>query len=151
MTHRGCSICRVVERTEPCQSIYEDDRVLAFLDPAPVNPGHALLVPKRHVGGLSALPTDELAHLMLLGPLLAQAIARALDYDGYNLHAASGECAGAFGTHAVLHLIPRIGTDAFHWNWRRVSYDDAQAAQMLAAIQERLTRHPLPTAADGPR
>jgi len=142
MSHRGCIICRLVERTEPCQPIYEDDRVLAFLDPVPINPGHALLVPKRHVGGIGALPPAELAHVMSLAPALAQAITRSLGYDGYNIHIASGECAGQAGTHACIHLIPRIGTDAFHWHWRRVSYDETKAAEDAAAIRNRLTRYP---------
>lgn len=112
---------------------------MAFLLESPINPGHTLLVPRRHVGGLTGLPPAELTHLMALAPHLAQAVARALDYDGYNVHIADSGCAGQIAEHAAIHLIPRLGTDGFYWNWRRVPFAAGQPPATLAArVRERL-------------
>ena len=43
-----CIFCQIVKGEIPCNKIYEDDKVLAFLDIKPVNPGHTLVIPKKH-------------------------------------------------------------------------------------------------------
>ncbi len=44
-----CVFCRIVKGELPCYKVYEDDDFLAFLDAFPVNPGHVLVIPKKHV------------------------------------------------------------------------------------------------------
>ena len=43
-----CIFCKIVKGEIPCHKIYEDDDFLAFLDIRPLNPGHALVIPKKH-------------------------------------------------------------------------------------------------------
>ncbi len=38
-----CIFCKIVKGDIPCYKIYEDDRVLAFLDIKPLSKGHTLL------------------------------------------------------------------------------------------------------------
>ena len=51
-----CIFCKIVKGEIPCHKVYEDDDVLAFLDISPVNPGHTLVIPKRHYADLLELP-----------------------------------------------------------------------------------------------
>ena len=43
-----CVFCKIVQGQIPCDKVYEDDLVLAFLDIAPITLGHTLIVPKEH-------------------------------------------------------------------------------------------------------
>ena len=45
----NCVFCKIKNGELPSHKIYEDDNFLAFLDVNPINPGHLLLIPKKHV------------------------------------------------------------------------------------------------------
>ena len=38
---------RILRGEIPCHKVYEDDHVLAFLDIAPLAPGHTVVIPKE--------------------------------------------------------------------------------------------------------
>ena len=44
----NCIFCKIAAGEIPCHKLYEDERVLAFLDLGPLSAGHALVIPKRH-------------------------------------------------------------------------------------------------------
>jgi len=43
-----CIFCKIIAGKIPCHKVYEDNNFLAFLDIAPRNPGHCLVIPKKH-------------------------------------------------------------------------------------------------------
>lgn len=45
----NCIFCRIVKGEIPTPKVYEDDNFLAFLDMHPLNRGHTLVIPKKHV------------------------------------------------------------------------------------------------------
>jgi len=53
-----CIFCKIARGEIPCAKLYEDDHVLSFLDIQPINPGHALVIPKRHYSTLFEIPED---------------------------------------------------------------------------------------------
>ena len=54
-----CVFCRIVAGTADASVVYEDDRLLAFCDLNPVNPGHLLIIPKAHGMGLVDLAESD--------------------------------------------------------------------------------------------
>ncbi|MDP9351579.1 MAG: HIT family protein [Chloroflexota bacterium] len=52
----ACGFCDIVAGRVEASRVYEDDFVLAFLDNAPINPGHMLVIPRAHYASLSDLP-----------------------------------------------------------------------------------------------
>ena len=40
--------CKIVDGDIPSYKVYEDNNFLAFLDIEPLNPGHTLVIPKKH-------------------------------------------------------------------------------------------------------
>lgn len=54
---------RIINGEIPCYKIYEDDRVIAFLDIHPINPGHTLVVPKLQIDHIWDLPDDDYDYL----------------------------------------------------------------------------------------
>lgn len=88
--------------------VYEDDRVMAFMDLAPISYGHLLVVPKKHVARLASLDPEDGARMMVVAKQLVQALYDSeLDADGVNLHLADGEAAFQDVAHTHLHVIPR--------------------------------------------
>lgn len=45
---KACIFCKIIKKEIPCYKIYEDENFLGFLDINPLNPGHALIIPKEH-------------------------------------------------------------------------------------------------------
>ena len=44
----NCLFCKIIKGEIPCEKIYEDDSVIAFLDIRPTTNGDTLIVPKKH-------------------------------------------------------------------------------------------------------
>ncbi len=55
---------KIIKGEIPCHKIYEDDKVIAFLDINPFTPGHTLVVPKLQIDNLWDLDDDLYRHLM---------------------------------------------------------------------------------------
>lgn len=84
---------------------------VAFEDSFPVSPGHALVVPRRHVPDFFELTADE---QRLVWELVAEArrrIADRLRPAGFNVGANVGAAAGQTVWHAHVHVIPRYDGD----------------------------------------
>jgi histidine triad (HIT) family protein len=74
--------------------VYEDEVALAFLDIQPVNPGHTLIIPKRHAAFLGDLDEATGAHLFKIAMRIVAALRRSdIRCEGVNLFLADGEAA----------------------------------------------------------
>ena len=138
-----CVFCRIVDGKSPGDRVYEDELVLAFLDIAPLNKGHTLIVPKEHHNSATTVPAPCLGRMMAMAPRIGAAMMRATDADGFNLVLANGACAGQVVPHVHLHVIPRHPTDGIVMPARTVPYqDEAEKQEILRLAKQRL--------ADGP-
>lgn len=90
---------------------YRGDLVLGLWDAFPASPGHALLVPRRHVAGWFDATLDERIALMQAVDVARAAIEARHRPDGYNLGVNSGAAAGQTVFHLHLHVIPRYDGD----------------------------------------
>lgn len=102
-----CLFCKIVAGDIPAQKVYENDRVLAFLDIGPVSEGHTLVIPKAHAENLAAGSIEDATALMVAIHELAPKITQALGAAGYNLGMNHGEAAGQDVLHTHLHIMPR--------------------------------------------
>jgi histidine triad (HIT) family protein len=135
MNMRDCIFCKIVAGEIPAEKIYEDEHILAFMDIAPINHGHVLIIPRDHHGSSATIPEDVAGRMFRVAARIGVAQKRALDCDGFNLHLADGECAGQVVMHAHLHVIPRGVEDGFHWNWRHLEYaTDAEKTDIAKKI-----------------
>ena len=129
---KNCVFCKIVVGEIPSTKLYEDDLVLAFLDIAPINKGHVLVVPKEHHVSPASLPEEVCGRMFRIASRLGVACKRALDAHGFNLHLADGASAGQVVLHAHLHVVPRWVDDGFHWNWRQLKYASDEERQGMA-------------------
>lgn len=106
-----CLFCKIVAGEIPCQKIYENDHVLAFLDIFPVSKGHTLVIPKTHAQDLAAGTVDDAVELMKVIHDLAPKIVQSLGGTGYNLGLNHGTDAGQEVMHTHFHIMPRYAND----------------------------------------
>ncbi len=105
----NCVFCAIEAGEIPSFKIYEDDRVLAFLDINPFSKGHTLVIPKVHCEGLLDADEDVLAALVLRVKKVAGRLKAALGCDGFNILQNNGEAAGQTVRHIHFHIVPRYG------------------------------------------
>lgn len=130
-----CIFCRIVRGEIPSTRIYEDDEVLAFMDIGPLVKGHALVIPKRHVDPLTAVPPELLARVMTVVQRVASAMVAGLGADGFNIHQSNGTCAGQVVPHVHVHVVPRFEGDGHSWNWKPKTYADGEVAALAGRIR----------------
>ena len=108
-----CTFCGVIDRSVPGSIVYEDERVVAFLDVMPINRGHTLIVPRQHVAFLSEVSAEDGARMFLVAQKVGKALrASGLRCDGVNLTLNDGAEAGQRVFHSHLHVVPRVLGDS---------------------------------------
>ncbi len=106
-----------MNQNTPCPFCSIDDvalgNELAYVrfDKTPVNPGHCLIIPFRHVADFFATTEDERRAMLALADAAKQMLDRDFAPQGYNLGINVGEVAGQTVPHVHLHLIPRYPGD----------------------------------------
>jgi histidine triad (HIT) family protein len=108
---RDCIFCAIAAGRQPAARIFETPRVLAFLDIAPVNYGHTLVIPRVHYQNLLDLPDDLWLEMGQVCRRVARALRATLYAQGFNVGMNNFEAAGQVVFHAHLHVIPRYFSD----------------------------------------
>ena len=103
-----CPFCRLARRVE---IICETATCVAFYDGYPVSPGHALIVPKRHVASYFDLTHHEREAMNVMLQYVRQKVDERFHPDGYNIGINVGEASGQSVFHVHMHLIPRYKGD----------------------------------------
>jgi diadenosine tetraphosphate (Ap4A) HIT family hydrolase len=105
--HPGCPFCsppaeRVMERTP---------LVLVLRDGYPVSPGHALVIPRRHVGSFFAATPAEREAILDAIVRVKSTLDELHAPAGYNVGVNDGPAAGQTVAHCHVHVIPRYAGD----------------------------------------
>ncbi|MBU1037211.1 HIT family protein [Patescibacteria group bacterium] len=120
-----CIFCKIVEGDLPCYKIYEDKRLIAFLDINPVNKGHVLVCPKDHYLNFLDTPVDLIKDLIVAAHYLAAAVTEAVGAKDFNLGINNGKIAGQMIDHVHFHIIPRFTNDNLHpWPGKTLADDE---------------------------
>ncbi len=98
--------------------VYQDEKVSAFMDIQPINPGHVLVIPNQEVASLTDLDEETGVHLFRIGHRIAKALRKSdLKCEGVNLFLADGQAAKQDVLHVHLHVFPRFRGDDFKWQF----------------------------------
>ena len=131
-----CIFCEIISGNIPATKVYEDDQTLAFMDIAPANPGHLLVIPKRHHRNIFDIPPETAGKIMTVATKLANAIKAALNSDGLNLFQSNESVAFQEVFHFHLHLIPRWEGDGLVTPWRNKGSDSDQIREIANKIRQ---------------
>ena len=96
-----CIFCKIIEESIPSNKIWENENFFAFLDIKPLQKGHILLVPKKHVEEVFDLPHDLYIELFATAKKISMPLRQVMQSKKVGL------VVEGFGVaHAHLHLIP---------------------------------------------
>jgi histidine triad (HIT) family protein len=133
-----CIFCKIIRKEIPAHIIHETDDVIAFLDTKPNNFGHSLVLPKAHIPNVYEL-TD--ATWSTLGPeitKISNAIKKAVNADGINVHMNNDRAAGQVIYHQHTHIIPRFENDGLmHFVQKEYEYPE-QMKEIAEKIRQEI-------------
>jgi histidine triad (HIT) family protein len=134
-----CIFCKIIAGVIPCTRVYEDDEILAFMDIAPVSPGHALVIPKEHAETLFDMDAAQYGRLYEVACRIAHAIKGSLSPQGLNVMQLNGKAGNQVVPHVHVHLVPRSEGDGLPiCAWAPVMGDRDKIAATAELIKSRL-------------
>jgi diadenosine tetraphosphate (Ap4A) HIT family hydrolase len=111
-THTGMTELACVFCSPPHDRLFHRGRlVFGVWDQYPVSPGHALIIPRRHVASWFEATEEERIELMSSVSDARRAIEQIHHPNGYNLGVNVGDAAGQTVFHLHVHVIPRYHGD----------------------------------------
>jgi histidine triad (HIT) family protein len=126
---------KIVTGEIPCHKVYEDDRVLSFLDIFPLSVGHTLVIPKEPAVTLDQLSDESAAAIGRVLPRICRAVLTATGATAYNILENNGAAAHQVVMHVHFHVIPKYpdGT-GLGIGWKPGRLDDKRGLELAAKI-----------------
>lgn len=107
---KDCIFCNIQHK----EIIIESKLSHAIYDKFPVNKGHVLIIPKKHISSYFDLEVEEKNDLWDLVEKTKEILDDKFNPDGYNVGINIGKEAGQTIFHCHIHLIPRYLNDIKH-------------------------------------
>lgn len=126
---RSCTFCEIVSGTSQAHKVFEEGDAVAFLDKAPLQLGHVLLVPKEHAVTLADLPADRVGRFFQVAQSLSLAVERGMRAEG--TFVAINNRVSQSVPHLHVHIVPRTkgdGLKGFFWPRKKYSSEEEMAA-----------------------
>lgn len=98
-----CIFCKIISGEIPCYKVYEDDKVLSFLDINPDVNGHTLVVPKKHIKDIEDIDSETVSNLLQAIKIIKKKL-EVLNIDGLTLVQNNGIAQDV--KHFHIHLKP---------------------------------------------
>ena len=126
---------RIIGGQIPCHKVYEDERVLAFLDINPLSAGHTLVVPKEAAETLHELSDESAAALGRVLPRICRAVVAVTGVREYNVLENNGRGAHQAIPHVHFHIIPKPNArEGLGVGWPQQSLEREAGATLAARI-----------------
>lgn len=107
--HNDCLFCKIINKEIPSEIIYEDDKILVFLDINPTTNGDTLVIPKEHYLDIFETPSDILEHMNKVMQELYPKYQEKLNCSGLTI--TTNKDYGQDIKHFHIHFIPRYLDD----------------------------------------
>ncbi len=132
-----CIFCKIIKGKISCSKIYEDEKILAFLDISPINPGHTLVIPKNHSQNLVQTSDEDLSAAIMVMKKIVPAILKAVGAEAFNVITNNGEISGQTVGHTHFHIMPRFKGDGYKL-WVGKTYQEGEMERIASRIQKEL-------------
>jgi histidine triad (HIT) family protein len=130
----SCIFCKIIAGEIPSYKVYEDEFTLAFLDINPVNPGHTLVIPKKHFANIDEADEETLSLVIKTVKKVGESLKKNLAAPGYNVQENNDPAAGQIVPHLHFHVVPRILDDGLGL-WPQKKYKENEAEEILNKIK----------------
>lgn len=129
-----CLFCQIIAGEIPSYKVYEDENIFVILDIEPVNPGHILVLTKKHAATIEDVSEEDLTAVILGVKKMGGYLKEKLGYESYNIHQNNGLIAGQTVAHLHFHLIPRLESDGLK-HWPAHDYAPGEAEKIVTKLK----------------
>lgn len=119
-----CDFCKIINKEIDAFIVHETDKNIVFLDYAPINEGHVLIVPKIHKSSILNMPNETLAEINEIIKKIVAIYEKEYGAKSYSIMQNGGECCD-YG-HYHMHVFPRYKADGFGWTDAGKKYEFSQ-------------------------
>lgn len=98
----NCLFCKMINKEIEIKKIYEDEKVLAFLDINPKSEGHTLVIPKKHVENFMELENFEIESLKNV----INSLQKKYKFKDFKIISNNGKLSGQEIFHQHFHIVP---------------------------------------------
>jgi histidine triad (HIT) family protein len=130
-----CIFCVIAAGEAPATIVDQDADTVSFMDINPWQPGHALVVPRRHYENLLEIDPGDLAKTLAAARRLAARMKDRLGADEVVLWNSCGSAAGQVVMHFHVHVIPTEGETPPLPSRPGPRQDEAEIAAVAAALR----------------
>ena len=100
-----CVFCKILAGDIPAAKVYEDDKILAFRDIAPMAPTHILVIPKEHITSAAEITPENSAVVGHIFEVIAKLSKEMGMTEGFRVVSNCGDCAGQTVKHLHFHVL----------------------------------------------
>lgn len=112
-----CLFCKIIDGSIPSNKVYEDDKVLVFLDINPNTNGHMLIIPKKHIVTVDEVDSSLASHILEVEKKMHKLLTEKLGCSGLTI--VQNNDLGQEVKHYHVHLIPRYEDDCWKMAFRQ--------------------------------
>ena len=120
---------KIIKGDIPCYKVAEDDEFFAFLDIAPLQKGHTLVVPKREVDYFFDLSDEEIGRMQIFAKHVAVAIKKAIPCVKVGQAVLGLEV-----PHAHVHLVPMQSEKDLNFANKKLEPSSEEMTAIAASI-----------------
>lgn len=138
-TNEDCIFCKIINKEKNAEIIYEDEKIISFLDIDPINKGHLFIVPKKHCLDLDDLDEDTTVDIMKFSVKATRILKRVFKPDGYSIM----QNGGYFNDigHYHMHIFPRYKNDGFGWTYGDIDEDEESLEKLKKKVINEMLSH----------
>lgn len=106
-----CLFCKIVQKEIPSETVYEDEKTMAFLDIHPRSLAHTVVISRHHSPTILELPAAEIGPLFEAVKKVIALIETKFSPQGFTIGINHGKISGQTIDHLHVHIIPRFEGD----------------------------------------
>ena len=131
----NCIFCKIIRKEIPSDIVFENSKVIAFLDINPASKGHTLVLPKKHSEIIHEMSDEDSKDLILVIKKISKALMNLS--EGLNVVQNNYKVAGQLVPHVHFHLIPRTDKDGIKiGEWHNKKYENYDYKGILEKIKK---------------
>jgi histidine triad (HIT) family protein len=134
----NCIFCKIVKGDIPSEKVFEDDKIISFMDINPNNKGHTLVITKEHYETFDKIPQELLSELTIVTQKVAKSVSEATSCHGFNIVMNNEKAAGQLVPHVHFHIIPRFENDGVMKSPKTTRYGEGELKEYADSIRKRL-------------
>lgn len=124
---------KIINGEIPGRFVWQDEKVVAFLDAFPQTDGHVLVVPREEIDRWTDMPADLAAHMFAVGHTIGKELR-----EEFGAERTGVVIEGFAVPHTHLHLFPANSSDDFDTDHKKGATDDATMAEVTRRIRSAL-------------